>query len=94
MTPKATIGLVALCLAGCAKPYAPIETSRPPLDLPDAALVAPCDTSEGDPATNGQLVEELNTTRRQRDDCAAQVDGIRQWRSDAIRRHEETPTTP
>jgi hypothetical protein len=56
--------------------------------LPDAALVAPCDRSNGDVPTNGDLADELNRARRQRNDCAAQVDGVRQWRADALKRSE------
>lgn len=57
-----------------------------PADVPDAALVAPCDTADGDPATNGALIAELAHVRRQRNDCAAQIDATRQWRTDALRR--------
>jgi hypothetical protein len=70
---------------------APTSFERPPADVPDASLVAPCDTSEDDPATNGDLANELNRTRRQRDDCAGRMDGVRQWRSDAIKRAEAKP---
>lgn len=55
-------------------------------DLPDESLVAPCDTTERPIEVNGDFVEELNRTRRQRNDCAAQVDGTRQWRRDAAKR--------
>jgi len=57
--------------------------------LPDAALVQPCDTTERPAATNGDLVDELGRTRRQRNDCAAQVEGMAQWRVDAAKRAEE-----
>lgn len=71
---------------GCGRHYAPVKTTRPPADVPDAALVAPCDKTDGDPTTNLALALELNHVRRQRDDCAAQVDGMRQWRADALKR--------
>jgi hypothetical protein len=50
--------------------------------------VEPCDTSERDPIDNAALADELAATRKQRDDCAAKVDGSRQWRTDAIKRAE------
>jgi hypothetical protein len=31
--------------------------------------------------TNGALADELARNRGQRDDCAARMDGVRQWRS-------------
>jgi hypothetical protein len=54
--------------------------------LPDAALVVPCDTSERPATVNGDLVDELTRTRRQRNDCAAQVEATAQWRRDAAKR--------
>lgn len=80
------IGLISLSLAACAGRSNGIEYADRPADVPEASLVAPCDTTEGDPATNGDLANELNRTRRQRDDCAGRMDGVRQWRSDAIKR--------
>ena len=77
-------------LASCGTHYAPIRSANDtPADVPDAALVAPCDTAETDPATNTALALELSVTRRQRGDCAARMDGVRQWRTDALRRAEE-----
>lgn len=87
MTRLFAIGLISLSLAGCAG-----LSTRPAIeyryveDLPDEGLVAPCDTSERPIAVNGDMVDELNRTRRQRNDCAAQVDGTRQWRRDAAKR--------
>lgn len=89
MTRKLAIGLMFLSLAGCGKDYAPVKSTPSPLDVPDAALVAPCDTTNGDPATNVALALELARTRRQRDDCSSQVDGLGKWRQDAIQRHKE-----
>jgi hypothetical protein len=65
-----------------------VKYASRPADLPDAALVAPCDTSDRDVPTNGDLADELNRTRRQRNDCATNVDGLRQWRADALKRSE------
>lgn len=64
----------------------PVKGIATPPDLPEASLVAACDTSERDPATNDALADELAATRKQRDDCASKVDGVRQWRGDAIKR--------
>lgn len=89
MTRKLAIGPLLLFLTACGKPYEPVKSTPAPLDVPDAALVAPCDTSEEDPAVNVALALELARTRRQRDDCAAKVDGVAQWRKDAIQRHGE-----
>lgn len=84
---------MSLSLAACAgrSTRPAVEYEPAPLDLPDAALVAPCDTSERPVAVNGDLAEELNHTRAQRDECAGRMDGVRQWRSDAIRRAEDLP---
>lgn len=51
------------------------------------ALVTPCDRTNGDPATNGQLVQEVINVRKQRDDCADRMDGVAKWRSDAAARY-------
>lgn len=67
-------------------PRPAVEFHRPPADVPDAALVVPCDRSEQPIATNGQMAEELNRTRRQRNDCADRMDGVRQHRTDELRR--------
>lgn len=92
MIRKFAIGLTCLSLTACAgRLPAPTEYKRPPADVPDASLVAPCDTSEQDIPTNGDMANELNRTRRQRDDCAGRMDGVRQWRSDAIKRAETAP---
>lgn len=80
------IGLVSLSLQACAGHYKPIDPTPAPIDVPDAALVAPCDVSEADPATNGTLINELTHTRKQRDDCATRMDGVRKWRTDATAR--------
>ncbi len=64
----------------------PVKSVPRPADVPDAALVEPCDTTESDPVDNGALADELIATRKQRDDCAAKVEGNRQWRADAIKR--------
>jgi hypothetical protein len=58
--------------------------------------VAPCDRANGDVAVNGDLVEELAKTRRQRDDCGDRMDGVRQWRGDAIKRADDAnkPVNP
>ncbi len=82
------LGVLCLCLAGCGKPYAPAQSTPRPADVPDAALVEPCDTAERDPETNAVLADELAVTRKQRDDCAVRMDGVRQWRKDAIKRAE------
>jgi hypothetical protein len=51
--------------------------------------VGPCDRNESGVAVNGDLVEELAKTRRQRNDCADRMDGVRQWRGDAIKRADD-----
>lgn len=53
--------------------------------LPDASLVQPIDRNEAQISTNEDLIEELLNTRRQRDVCAARIDGLRQWRESAER---------
>lgn len=40
------------------------------------------------------MADELARNRGQRNDCAARMDGVRQWRSDAIRRAEELKAKP
>lgn len=91
MTRKSALLLTLLCLTACAQHYAPVEPIPTPPDLPDAALVQPCDTAETDPATVGALGAELTHTRRQRDDCSAKVDGLAKWRGDAIKRATVKP---
>ena len=80
------IGLLCLFLSGCARGYQPVKPTPAPADVPDAALVAPCDQSEVDPMTNRELANELAHTRRQRDECAGRMDGVRQWRAKALER--------
>ena len=80
------LGVMNLFLAGCATRYTPIKPVPMPPDLPDASLVQPCDVTNVDTPTNGALAIELVHARRQRDDCAAKVDAIRQWRTDASAR--------
>lgn len=72
---------------------APVET-RLAADLPDAALVAACDTSDRPTATNGDLADELSRTRQQRNGCAAQVDGVRTWREQAAERIRKSNPRP
>jgi hypothetical protein len=67
-------------------PAPAIEYRSPPVDVPDGALMAPCERSETDPATNAALATELSRTRRQRDDCADRMDGVARWRADALKR--------
>lgn len=68
------------------------QTTKPAIeyryltDLPDAALVIPCDTSERDVVTNGDMADELSRTREQRDTCAGQVRGLATWRAGAVER--------
>ena len=80
-------------LAACGTHYAPVKPVPAPLDVPDGALVAPCDVRNGDPETNKALISEVLHTRRQRNDCAAQVDGLRSWRSDALKRADDALKT-
>lgn len=86
MIRRFVIGAACLSLAACEKPYVPVKSTPAPADVPDAALVAPCDTTNTDPATNVALALELAHARKQRDDCAAQVQGLSQWRKDALLR--------
>lgn len=55
-------------------------------DVADEALVAPCDTRDAPWTLNGELLEALGITKRQRNDCAAQVDALRRQRSEALER--------
>lgn len=82
------IGLASLSLTACAQRYEPVRTVPRAPDVPDAALVAPCDVFERDPANNEALADELAATRQQRDDCASKVAGLAQWRRDALKRAE------
>lgn len=79
-----------LSLAMCGTLQTAVET-RFIADLPDAALVAPCDTANASWATNGELLDALLGTRDQRDGCAAQVDKIAKWRSEAAERAARVP---
>lgn len=89
------IGLISLSLTACGgRSDAPIEIGYRPADVPDAAIVAPCDRTERDFATNGAMVDELAVTRKQRNDCASKIDGVRQWRSNAIKRAEALAPKP
>lgn len=85
------IGALFLSLSACAGRYRPIDPTPAPADLPDASLIAPCDVTEGNPENNGELSDELIRTRGQRDRCAAQIEGVAQWRSDAIKRVGSLP---
>jgi len=80
------IGALSLSLAACGGRYVPVKVTPRPADLPDPQLVEPCDQRNTDPATNAALADELAVARDQRDRCAAKVDGMRQWRSDAAKR--------
>lgn len=80
---------MSLSLAACATPSTPAVEYRYVLDLPDEALVAPCDTTEQPVEVNGDMLSELARTRTQRDNCAGQVAGTAQWRRDAIKRNEQ-----
>jgi hypothetical protein len=77
---------MSLSLAACKTPLPAVEFRTPPADVPDAALVAPCDTSDNATPTNGALAEELNRVRGQRNECAIRMDGVRQHRDDELRR--------
>ncbi len=90
MTRLLATGLLSLSLSACAARYTPVQPAPPPVaDVPDAALVTPCDIFDGDPVTNIALVTELTHVRRQRNDCAAAVAALAQWRTDALRRADE-----
>jgi hypothetical protein len=39
----------------------------------------------------GALAKELTHTRKQRDDCAAKVDAVRTWRTNAVKRASPPP---
>jgi hypothetical protein len=65
---------------------AALQPEVPPADVPNAELVAPCDTSDNATPTNGDLADELARNRGQRNDCAARMDGVRTWREHAIQR--------
>jgi hypothetical protein len=55
-------------------------------DVPDEALVAPCDTRDPPWTLGGELLEALGVTKRQRNDCADQVDALRRHRLEALER--------
>lgn len=86
MTRLFVIGAACLSLTACGKPYVPVKSTPAPADVPDAALVAPCDQANADPATNVALAIELAHARKQRDDCATNMRGVAQWRKDALLR--------
>ena len=84
------VGLISLSLTAClGRSNPPVEYRAPPADVPDAALVADCDTSNNPTPTNGAMSDELVRNRGQRDDCADRMKGVQQWRSDAIKRAEK-----
>lgn len=64
----------------------PVIVTRFVADVADEALVAPCDTRDAPWRLNGELLEALGITKRQRNDCAAQVDALRRQRAEAIER--------
>jgi hypothetical protein len=37
------------------------------------------------------MADELSRNRGQRNECAVRMDGVRQWRSDAIKRASDPP---
>lgn len=91
MIRRFAIGLLCLSpilFGGCSttKLPPPVAYKAPPADVPDAALVADCDTSDNSVATNGELADELPRVRGQRNDCATRMKGVQQWRFDAIKR--------
>lgn len=81
MTKTLLTCLLPLCLLACATPSTAVETRTVTL-TPPAALTTPCDTSNRPVATVGDAVDELVTARSQRDECAAQVDALREWGRD------------
>ena len=96
MIRRFAIGLILLSLTACGASLkrTAIAPAPPPADVPNADLVAACDTSNNDTPTNGAMADELARTRGQRNDCAARMDGVRQWRTDAIRRAAEAAAPP
>lgn len=78
--------VLASSLTACAGHYATPSLDAAPADVPDAALVQPCDRANADPATNEQLATEAAHNRRQRDDCADRMDGVAAWRAHALDR--------
>jgi hypothetical protein len=59
--------------------------------LPDIGLVKPCDQTNQQDQTNGDLAKDLLATRYQRDICAEQVLSIAKWRAAAAIKTAETP---
>ena len=81
---------MSLSLAACGRlSTRPAVEFRYVDDLPDASLVTPCDTAETNVERNGDMLAELTRTRRQRDDCAGQVNSLGEWRKDAAARTAE-----
>lgn len=89
MTRKLALGLLLLSLSACAKPST-IEF-RTVADLPDASLVAPCDTSKRPVTLNEDMPSELSRTRKSLGECAAKVDALADWRKGAAKRGEKEP---
>ena len=84
MTRQLLIGCLSLSLTACAgQQVRPAIEYRYAEDLPDEELVAACPTDNRDFVTNGDMFAELTRNRKQRDDCAAQVNAARQWRDEA-----------
>ena len=66
-----------LLLIGCSTATQPQLSTN----LPDAALVAPCDVANAQVTTTEEIVAALLHTRTQRDECAAQVAALAAWRA-------------
>jgi hypothetical protein len=96
MIRRFAIGLILLSLAACGASLkrTAIQPAIPPADVPNADLVAACDTSDSATPTNGAMADELARNRGQRNDCATRMDGVRQWRTDAMRRASEAAAPP
>ena len=82
-------GLLSLSLTACATPPKPVVETVLSGDLPDAALVAPCDTSDAPWRLNIELLDGWLKRGEQRDACAAQVAKLANWRAEAVARLNE-----
>jgi len=53
--------------------------------------VQPCDVNDSAIFTTGDIVDQLQQCRQQRNSCSATVDGLREWREGAVKRNAQNP---
>lgn len=74
-----------MLLAGCSTANQVVTRTVPVLETPPPALLRPCPKPYRAVTTINDLVENVTALRGALDKCAAQVDGVRKWRDDALR---------